>query len=81
MSAKFVQIKALGSKLAQPQGVIDFHYMYKEKNKKTSSFKKPKELDVRCLALNIFLCVSSKFVQIKALGSKLALPLVSFLFL
>jgi hypothetical protein len=33
MSTKFVQIKALGSKLATPQGVIDFPYMHKEKPK------------------------------------------------
>jgi hypothetical protein len=40
MFAKSVQIKALGSKLALPQGVIDFPYMYIV-NKKKSSFKKP----------------------------------------
>jgi hypothetical protein len=44
VSAKFVQIKALGSKLALPQGVIDFPYNHIVKSLKKSSFKELKEL-------------------------------------
>jgi hypothetical protein len=42
-------MKALGSKLAPPQGVIDFPYIHIVKLKK-SSFKEPKELELRYLA-------------------------------
>jgi hypothetical protein len=45
----FVQIKALGSKLIPPQGVIVFPCMHILKLKK-SSFKKPKEVELRYLA-------------------------------
>jgi hypothetical protein len=47
VSTRFVQIKALGSKLVLPKSVIDFRYtgMYKKKKlKKSSSRKPPKEL-------------------------------------
>jgi hypothetical protein len=50
VSTKFVKIKALGSKFAPPQGVIDFPYMRIVKIKKKSSFKEPKELQLRYLA-------------------------------
>jgi hypothetical protein len=50
VSTKFVQIKALGSELAPPQGVIDFPYMYIVKTLKKNSFKEPKELELRYLA-------------------------------
>jgi hypothetical protein len=36
VSTKFVKKKALGSKLAPPQGVIDFPYMNKMKTYKSS---------------------------------------------
>jgi hypothetical protein len=45
-----------------------------KKKLKISSFKKPKELQLKYLAWNIFQWVSIKFVQIKTLGSKLAPP-------
>jgi hypothetical protein len=50
VSTKLVQIKALGSKLATPQGVIDFAYMHIVNNLKISSFREPKELELRYLA-------------------------------
>jgi hypothetical protein len=49
MSSKFVQIKALGSKLAPAQGVF-FPFMYIIKTLKNLLFKKPQELELRYLA-------------------------------
>jgi hypothetical protein len=53
MSTKFVQIKALGSKLAPPRGweVIVFPYICKVKTLKNLSFKNHKELELRYSSL------------------------------
>jgi hypothetical protein len=49
MSTKFVKKKAIESKFAPPQGVIDFPYMYLVKLKKSFG-KNPKSIELRYLA-------------------------------
>jgi hypothetical protein len=44
------------------------------KNFKKSLYRKPKELELKYLTWNIVYSVSTKFVQINALRSKLAQP-------
>ena len=72
-STKFVQIMALGLKLAPPRGSHVLHRDIQGKLKKSSSHKL-EDQELRYLACSIAQWTSTKFVQIIALGLKLAPP-------
>ena len=76
-STKFVQIMALELKLALPWGSHVLHRDIQGKLKKSSSHKL-EDQELRYLVCSIAQWTSTKFVQIMALGLKLAAPQGSY---